>query len=359
MHTKLEITRVGRAFAVTIGGLAAVLILAVLSMAAVQPSHLDKTKNPSGCAGCHKGHGQKGTPMLNSSVQDICFSCHGLAGQGRGIFTRSDISSVFGKRYRHPVAETSMYHVQGETLPERSPGMPRHVACEDCHSVHMTESGSPMKGVFGHKRGRKVEKEAVEEYEVCYKCHADSMNLPAGSKDVSLEFEPTNSSFHPVEAAGKNIRVPSLTGKLDVSSRIVCSDCHGNDDPAGPKGPHGSNLEHMLTDQYTRTETAEGPAAYALCYKCHNRQSILGNQSFQRHKEHIVYLHTPCSACHNPHGVVRDPNLIDFDRTFVASSPMATYVPGVDGKPVCLLSCHIGGKDVLHDNAFYSSKIWP
>lgn len=342
-------------------GLAAVVMYAVVSSAAMAPSHLDKAKNPSGCAGCHKGHGQRGTAMLSSSKEDICFSCHGLSGAGRRAFTKYDMSSVFNKRYHHPVVETAMYHHEGEVLPENSPSAPRHVACQDCHNVHETEPGdtmSAMRGVEGYRRGVSTERVADAEYEVCYRCHADSANLPMTSRDVSLQFDPANASFHPIESVGRNKLMQSLTEQLNVSSLITCSDCHGNDDPTGPKGPHGSNYEFMLKDQYVRVETAELPQTYALCYGCHSRQSILGNQSFQKHKEHVVYQHTPCSACHNAHGSITNPNLIDFDKNFVGLGA-ASYSPGSGGKPMCYLTCHVGGRDFVHDNAFYQSKRWP
>jgi predicted CXXCH cytochrome family protein len=358
MFRQFEMARHKKGFLLMVAVFAATFVFAVIATAAGRPSHLDKTKNPSGCAGCHKGHGHRGTPMLSASTWEICFSCHGLTGSGRGVFTKSDMSSVFSKRYHHPVVETSMYHMQGEVLPEKSSATPRHVACQDCHSVHQTEPGDTMKGVMGHRKGRTADKVATEEYEVCYRCHSDSANLPINSKDISLEFDPSNVSYHPVEVAGRNKHMPSLTGGLNVSSRIKCTDCHGNDDPTGPKGPHGSSYEFMLSDEYIRTETAETPLSYSLCYKCHLRQSILGNQSFQKHKEHIVYQHIPCSACHNSHGSARYPDLIDFDRTFVGMGATGSYLPGMGGRPVCYLTCHVGGRDTQHDNAFYLSKKW-
>lgn len=358
MMPRLYMMHWGRAAALG-GMLAAMLFFTCLSFAAGRPTHLDKAKNPSGCAGCHKGHGKRGTPMLTAERNDICFSCHGISGSSRqGVLIRTDLSSAFTKRYKHPVAETSSYHVQGEELPEKSPAVPRHVACQDCHNVHMTEPGAAMKNAWGVKKGSARQREASEEYEVCYKCHSSSANLQQ-SKDVSLQFDPNNASFHPIEAPGRNKRLPSLYGQVNVSSLIKCTDCHGNDDPSGPKGPHGSNYEFMLKYQYITSETGEAPGVFALCYSCHSRQSILGNQSFQKHKEHVVYQHIPCAACHVAHGSSRNLHLIEFNTNFVASGQIASYAPAFDGRPVCYVKCHVGGRDIQHDPAFYSSKKWP
>ena len=339
-----------------------VFIIACLCSGAVlagnmRPSHLDKSRNPAGCAGCHKGHGKRGTPMLRTKKEDACFVCHGLPGgtTAGGM----DVYSVFKKRSNHPVAGTTIYHSAVEELPEKSPVTPRHVACQDCHNTHAVEADNTWKKVKGYSRVRREKHEADEEYELCYKCHSDSANLPIGAKNKREEFAVSNASFHPVEAMGRNRVVPSLTSKYNIGSKIRCSDCHGNNDIFGARGPHGSDYEHMLRREYLMTEGSESQLAYALCYTCHDRRSILGNESFQRHKEHIVYYHVPCSSCHTPHGSQLTRHLIEFSNKFVYPAPMASYMPSDRGKPLCYLKCHVGGRDVIHDNAFYSGKKWP
>ncbi len=338
--------------------LAAISVPAVASYAAFGAStHLDRSKNPGGCASCHKGHGKRGTPMLAaSSKQEMCFTCHGLSLSATAGAARTDMQSVFNKRYRHPVVESGGLHRPIEELPEKNPGAQRHVACEDCHKTHEVTPGKPYTRVKGYSRARARVKEAREEYEVCYNCHADSANLSLTSKNKRLEFDQSNLSYHPVEAPGKNMRVPSLAGGLNVMSTITCSDCHGNDDQYGPRGPHASNIAGMLRFEYSKNETAESPLAYALCYTCHDRNSIMNNESFKTHKEHVVYNHIPCAACHVSHGTEKNQHLIEFPTSFVGFIPLPTYMPALDGKPTCLLNCHVSGKDVLHDNAFYAAR---
>lgn len=359
MQMKRDVARLKEPMAALMLSFIILAALASVTFAAGGPSHLDKSKNPSGCAGCHKGHGKKGTAMLNTEKGQFCFSCHGLSSQGRGISVGADVSYVFNKRYRHPVVETSIYHTRGEELPEKNAAAPRHVACEDCHSVHKTEAGDTMKRVGGHKKGSSRERVAVDEYEVCYKCHSESANLPVNGKDLSDAFSATNESFHPVEATGRNHLVRSLKSPYDVGSRISCSDCHGNNDTFGPKGPHGSDYEFMLKKKYLTSESAEGPTVYELCYSCHDRDSILRNDSFKKHYEHVVFNHVPCSACHTAHGSRTNRHLIDLNTAFARPTPMPTYISSSAGNPLCMINCHVGGKDVLHDNAFYTSKRWP
>jgi hypothetical protein len=137
---------------------------------------------------------------------------------------------------------------------------------------------------------------------------------------------------------------------------IYCSDCHSSDSsPAaggtGPKGPHGSSFSPLLSAQYDQVDnTAESVAAYALCYKCHERSSILGNESFSGHALHIVNNNTPCSVCHDSHGVssaqgtaTNHARLMNFDITVVQPDPVTGRREFVQTGPrsgECYLSCH-------------------
>lgn len=325
------------------------------------PSHLDPIKNPAGCSVCHKGHGVRSTPMLRLERNELCFSCHGgLKGEMPEILkSRKDLYSVFQKRYRHPVFETYQYHSPLEELPEKDPSAPRHVACQDCHRVHESTPDKPWKKVKGYSAYKTKKKEADEEFEVCYLCHSDSMNRPPDRKNIADIMDSMNPSYHPVEARGKNGRVPSLIPPLNPNSKILCTDCHGNNAPFGPKGPHGSDYEYILKARYERREGPETFDAYELCYTCHERQSILGNQSFQRHKEHVVYQQIPCSACHDSHGSRLNPHLIEFNTQFVSPSPIPSYIASPSGRPMCYLMCHVGGRQIEHNTQFYNERRWP
>lgn len=341
-----------------------ILVILFLSLAtvlfAVEPSHLDKIKNPAGCSICHTGHGKKGSPTLRFDKKEICFACHGSTGNLPPQFrAKTDMLSVFQKRYRHPVMETSQYHDPLEELPEKDAFLPRHVACQDCHRVHESTSDNPWRKVKGYSATKVRKKEATEEYEVCYLCHSDSMNRPPDKKNIADLMDSLNPSFHPVEARGKNGRVPSLIPPLNSNSKIFCTDCHGNNDTFGPKGPHGSDYEYILKARYEMREVPEGYEAYELCYTCHDRQSIIGNQSFQKHKEHIVYQHIPCIACHDSHGSRIYPHLIDFNPIFISPFPSPSYIPSPQGRPLCYLKCHVGGREVEHNSQFYNERRWP
>ena len=93
----------------------------------------------------------------------------------------------------------------------------------------------------------------------------------------------------------------------------------------------------------------ESAAAYALCYKCHDRSSILSDISFKKHNRHLVNAAAPCSVCHDSHGIsatqgttTNNSRLINFDKRFVspnASGLLRFEVTGA-GSGRCYLNCH-------------------
>jgi hypothetical protein len=194
---------------------------------------------------------------------------------------------------------------------------------------------------------------------VCYKCHATQnfagsppVNRVLGTNDVSDDFASSNASFHPVQTTGRNTDVPSLLTAYTVTSIIYCTDCHNSNDST-VKGPHGSAYSSLLKANYTTDDnTAESSQAYALCYSCHSRTSILEDRSFKRHHQHISDVKASCATCHDPHGVATNTNLINFDRDVVlpANNGMGpTFTDTGARHGTCTLKCH--GRN--HDNLAY------
>lgn len=267
----------------------------------------------------------------------------------------------------------------------------RSVACADCHNPHVgneRQAEAPyasgmLQGVSGVDRNGALVRSATYEYEVCFKCHGDfTPDLDYVPRVVSntntrLAFDPANSSYHPVLAPGKNLSIPSIPSSLrptmTASEMIYCTTCHA-DDEGGSKGPHGSSFPPILKERYETVDNSpESYEAYALCYRCHERTSILGDASFRTrtlrttpsgggHSGHLA-AGAPCSLCHDLHGVPgtdalapgttgSHTHLINFDRRFVlprtgAQVPVFNDNGTFSGS--CSLSCH----GVDHDNLSY------
>jgi predicted CXXCH cytochrome family protein len=374
----------------------------------------------NGCESCHRPHAPATAQRLVKFAESsTCYQCHD------GSVTTLNIKSEFlAKTYRHPVQITPSVHDASENplsalhpLPETSNGTPRHSECVDCHNPHFanTTSAQPplvngtLLGVKGQSAANTYLLQSSNEYEICFKCHADSANKPQ-SNDFSivgvgygrnpqrmsevnnpnrfntrLEFQ-FSPSYHPVTrprnlSTGFGGDVPSLrqqpitpggarltSRQLSGASYIYCSDCHNNDTGRNlgtsdsPKGPHGSNLPHLLE----RASSLEPPPAtsgassagvayaltdYGLCDKCHDVEgSILRDQSFTYHATHVRAANAACSTCHAPHASQR-PMLIDFDCTIVgpSSSGRLEYLRIGARNGTCYLTCH--GKD--HNPATY------
>ncbi len=313
----------------------------------------------AGCLTCHRPHGAGGHERLLHfpRMEDNCLNCH------NGLVA-SNVRADLLKRSRHDVFRYRDVHDPRE-VPTVAP---MHVECADCHNAHALRRApaqapmipGAMQGVSGFTLTGVVTPNVQFEYEVCFKCHADNPERPPSDitrqitqTNTRLEFDPSGPSFHPVTAPGMNTNVPSLRSPLTVATFIFCTDCHSSDSPSAAKGPHGSIHPYLLAGRYETSDfTPESRSSYELCYRCHSRNSILGNESFAAHREHLEN-EVPCSACHDPHGIsasqgssFNNSHLMNFDVAIVQPDPdtgrRAFEDLGVfHGR--CFLSCH-GGK---------------
>jgi cytochrome c553 len=245
--------------------------------------------------------------------------------------------------------------------------MDRHVECTDCHNPHSvsttSSSGPPLvsgsiANVSGVSREGRSVSQIRRESELCYKCHGDNQQPSSAIRRLDnlfntyLEFSLRNASYHPVEGPGKNSKVPSLISPLTTNSLIFCTSCHNTDAAPtrnlnGMGQPHGSSFRPLLERNYVaRDRAGESLSNYTLCYKCHNRQSILSDRSGFPHKEHLNNR-APCAVCHDPHGSRDNTHLINFmtkfqNRDVVTSSSsgkLSFEDLGVEhGR--CYLTCH-------------------
>jgi hypothetical protein len=233
---------------------------------------------------------------------------------------------------------------------------------------------------------------ATYQYENCLRCHGTSQNkqslsvygyMPAralfsgDTLNVSLQFAHGATSSHPVMLNARNQARPSLLksmtnigsalqGRL-MSARILCTDCHNNDNArefggTGPNGPHGSKNDHILARQYLMSRLGGGAAPgsmianlnpnpildstpvspYALCAKCHDLNYINSRDGWSAHGRHIQKGFS-CSVCHSAHGVpagtmgVSGSSLVSFDMSVVGSN---NNLPVSYNGQACTLRCH-------------------
>jgi cytochrome c551/c552 len=165
---------------------------------------------------------------------------------------------------------------------------------------------------------------ASYQWQLCLKCHSAyawtttppsvSTNLQGQANgkqtDIGGDFNPMNLAVHPIFAQGKNqpptnansawtaaggARLNATTIGLAntmtdgwlTTSRVVCTDCHNNDDPNGSSGPHGSNNRWIIAgvDRNTKVTLWDGTVSYVnnnalipssnFCVNCH-RADVYG-----------------------------------------------------------------------------------
>lgn len=323
------------------------------------------------CENCHNPHNAGGPPRLLNQLteEDNCLDCH------NGNVAAADIRGDLLKPYAHDVFGSAGVHdpTEPETVQQR------HVECPDCHNPHTARNAPAVPpdagGRIAGSRGVDGNGNPVAairfEYELCYRCHADSPDKPGSptarqivQANVRLEFDPANPSFHPVEGPGQNPDVPSLLPPYTESSVIYCSDCHAGDG-GGAAGPHGSIYPQILKFSYeTADNTPESFQAYRLCYTCHDRTTIIdgtGNFARRVHRQHIVGEDTPCNVCHDPHGIsigqgnsTNNSHLVNFQVGVVQpnSAGRLEFIDTGTFSGECYLSCH--GEN--HNPEFYNGN---
>jgi hypothetical protein len=204
--------------------------------------------------------------------------------------------------------------------------------------------------------------------------------------DVSRQFAHGATSSHPVMRDAGNLARLSLLKSMwniggtvqgrPMSPRILCTDCHNNDNArefggTGPNGPHGSKNDHILERRYVMSRVGTGtspgtvivnlnpnpildsaPASpYALCAKCHDLSYIISSDGWKAHGRHIRKGFS-CSVCHSAHGVpaatlgVSGRALVSFDMNVVGNN---NNLPVSYNGQTCTLTCHAEAHMDRHD----------
>ena len=308
------------------------------------PNSTYTTVADNGCGNCHTPHAAgQGQRLLNTNAEEqTCFNCH------NGNVT-DDIQGDFNKASHHPVEMTSGVHEPNEPTVVTN----RHVECMDCHNPHSGGTGPGTPGISGVDYLGNVINPITATYQVCFRCHGDGGNSVPGTNrqvvqpNIRLKFDTANPSYHPVAGIGKSANVPSLIAPWTTSSIMECTDCHGSDD--GSNRPHGSIYSPILKLQYNRARGAESATAYALCYSCHDRNSILSDNTFGEHSMHVQGENVTCNSCHDAHGtslaagatIANNARLINFNTDVVTpSGGVLAWTSNGLNTGSCTLICH-------------------
>jgi predicted CXXCH cytochrome family protein len=273
-------------------------------------------------------------------------SAGGVEFAGQTSVLAADLGAIGPSRHPVEVAEDS--HSSTEAAP-----FAEHVTCSDCHNSHTATAARPpapgLPGALIGARGVTVggsepvlNTNITSDSQLCFKCHAsyDGSNPLSGVRTVDEEFSTSNASFHPVEGVSPDTNAigDTLVGSLTSSSRVNCSDCHGDANGRGnsstgePNGPHRSTSAPLLTRPLLGTASQNSDS---LCYSCH-RYTIYGDGTqdddtstssgfvdrgtdTRLHAYHATRGIT-CLGCHVSHGSIDEPYDLRSDVGWDAKS---------------------------------------
>lgn len=352
------------------------------------------------CRICHRAHtsgmaitGKSSTGLAKaqpkaSGVDMICLDCH----QGPSVPARDQGASKL------PIwAGTGSSHVDGPFLDrarsftkvtDRGDGrkLTLRVQCDGCHDVHPRNQSSNLLSLAFDAQGKVQRLRPTTVSQVCFGCHAgsDAVRFLKGEGDLGALMGPSAQSAHrPGSTARGRTDLPSLRSGSFVGT-LDCTSCHDNGNPNGPRGPHSSPFPSLLKAAYAREGDLSlvGARGNDLCYGCHERASIEGNQSFPWHAQHLSGFTgmgatrnskvgsapkrsgaavlqglratgftagpggfgqpTTCATCHDPHGSTQQPALVAFDPAVVGKSSVGSVAFQRTGfrQGTCTLTCH-------------------
>ncbi len=324
------------------------------------------------CAICHRQHTGKNKSLLSQPPpqSNLCFTCHDGSGANTNVKAQYTDAAVPANDattrsyYRHDALVTTT-HTRAD-LNEFGGLSNRHSECGDCHNSHkanatngtQTTTGWTASGRLANISGVSVVNGAAgvaptytflngttnpvtREYQLCFKCHSGFTTLlsnPTGTPtpysryelDKGVELNPSNASYHPIEAAGKNTTA-AMTNQLaatspykqwtfSTTSTIRCVNCHGDNrkyNQATPPAagsdlaPHANTYRGVLLQNYRDRALMQSAEAYsagnfALCYLCHGENpfadisgSTNANTNFRFHGFHLGNLPRNTSTSYN------------------------------------------------------------
>ncbi len=447
-----------------LGGVSAAQSLVVTAGAQPFHKQLDPTSTDN-CAACHRTHTDQSKTFVPvaQSVSQQCLTCHNSTGAATNYNVQAEYTGATANNpatrsfYTHDAVTTDPATLAAnphytatlgdsdQTVPSTefaaetpAPADPnRHAQCTDCHNPHFSSSttqsthstsgwsastfinGASGVSVDNSKTGAaryallgSPTTRITLEYQLCFKCHSGYTNLPSNTGftpetwylDKAVEFDttsPANSSFHPIEGAGRNTSgkmTDSLAGASDyklwtftVGQTVRCANCHasGGRTAAGGAGqvspPHVSlNRSILILPYKDRALNATGSFVegnYALCFACHTDAPFKSETStgtnFQYHYKHMAAIsgsgnginttdiNTPnagrgnaiCAECHyRSHSTTTELSvgtqssaqtlsgrgLVSFSPNVVGSGTGAkpTFNSNTPGSGTCTLVCH-------------------
>lgn len=323
---------------------------------------------------CHKPHNADGMSLTKEKRLDkLCLKCHNSNDPAKRMETKQldiDIGYVSSHiDYREEKIKSPYikeFSINGKKYFLKDD-------CSGCHNPHLT-NGEILHSFSFNTEGKIQSERRRFVGELCLGCHSgvESAITKNGMSDIGILVSPVARSKHRI---GDQIsRRRDINSLKEIQLSIDCLSCHT---------PHFSKYPSLLVAPfYKEFEMTSEEDSSTLCFNCHSRDLIYSNNSFSLHKEHITGIFnlnildeakiakrrmesfyfpkrkfpepnqfdltrgfgkpTSCATCHNPHGSIENPYLIDFDKNvvFYSSTGRIEYRRTGLHKGYCTLKCH-------------------
>ena len=373
------------------------------------------------CGNCHAMHRSGAVRLLSGAQEQTCYPCHANP-NSTNPWGRAWVGYNQNNYYRHPVEVTGHDPLENSLVAST----PRHSECWDCHNSHAAldnsksapaSLGTALVGASGITSAGTSITLATIEYQVCLKCHGDSLNKPqkagyttygytsvrsVSAFNVRNDFNsqvarhnvilPFSGQFYP-DLRNNILMLNNTAGRsLKTSdSFLKCADCHSGENPSndggnGPNGPHISSNAHLLERPYALNQVPNPgqpvqslavtlnplTGTFAMCEKCHDVSGLLGNGTtvgpkdsvFKHHGSHVLNMGISCAVCHAPHGVANGTKQfnahsinLDTQLTGPDSATQRWYIDTISR--TCYVSCHFSndasGIGMQHSGISYAT----
>ncbi len=282
----------------------------------------------NGCENCHTPHAAGTKPQLLNfaKTEDNCLVCH------NGNVAAKNLTGRVQQAQHSPHPRHLLAARRGG---RRMSPSGRHVSCVDCHNPHAARSAAStslglsgsLAQVKGVTAGGGPVQVASHEYEICFRCHAES-----GSRSTSRI---SASSPSPTPASSSTPATPLTTPWPPLP----------NPPRAAPSFPPGPPPNRSFAPTATTTTRAPGSRAPGQTARtapftppCSNAISIRRTFSPKAPPPMpcatsataracswptgstagtSATSKTACSTCHDAHGVQSQPHLINFNTLYV------------------------------------------
>ncbi|MCX7015117.1 MAG: cytochrome c3 family protein [Candidatus Sumerlaeota bacterium] len=255
------------------------------------------------CFACHVDMEQrlKSAVSVHKPAQDNCTGCHSPHGGSHEFFVARSGRDLCAQCHEDFLKQIDQFKYTHQPMTEGK-------TCETCHDAHASNQQALVKG--------RVE-------DLCLGCH---------DKPIAMEGKTVPSIAEQIQNA------KFLHGPLRQGNCIACHLAHGSD------------FAKLLNKAFPASFYAPfQPAAYDLCFECHDKQIVLHKESaedgFRNGDQDLHYLHVnqqkgrTCRACHHEHASNQPFDIrssVPFGRWTMPVEYAKTDTGGG-----CLTGCHV------------------